>query len=323
MEGGEVRGRSVDLVLSETTAVVSCVAMAMFYVATLHAPTLVFRLPPPSSFSHFMYRRFCAAALSSVASVAFSSFLLLLPIGGSWDLAELLSLYGIRGDHFWQAVVFPISLTSMMYVGSMIFKLLSWVDSLREHDIDWDNVLSMDYICCSIRALREWLVSRAYNVMTWRNFVVAPVTEELVFRACMLPLLLCGGFRKYTAIFMCPVFFSLAHLNHFMEIYFQQNCQLVKALMVIGLQLGYTVVFGSYASFLYLRTGHILAPLVAHVFCNYMGLPVLFSRRRGLVSLAFVMGLISFIWLLFPMTRPDLYNFQTSNCRCWQGFCSW
>ena len=37
----------------------------------------------------------------------------------------------------------------------------------------------------------------------------APITEELVFRACMVPLLLCGGFSTYTVVFLCPIFFSL------------------------------------------------------------------------------------------------------------------
>lgn len=31
-----------------------------------------------------------------------------------------------------------------------------------------------------------------------------------------------------------------------------------------------------------LVSGHLLAPLVAHTFCNFMGLPVLFSRRSGM-----------------------------------------
>ncbi|MCH98139.1 CAAX prenyl protease 2-like, partial [Trifolium medium] len=44
------------------------------------------------------------------------------------------------------------------------------------------------------------------------------------------------------------------HLNHFMEIYTKQNYSIKKAAMVIGLQLGYTGVFGSYASFLFIRT---------------------------------------------------------------------
>lgn len=45
--------------------------------------------------------------------------------------------------------------------------------------------------------------------MRWlRNQVVAPLTEELVFRACMLPMLVpCAG--PSTAILTCPLFFGV------------------------------------------------------------------------------------------------------------------
>ncbi len=40
-------------------------------------------------------------------------------------------------------------------------------------------------------------------------------------------------------------------------------------------QLSYTTLFGSFASYLFLRTGSILPPITAHIFCNIMGLPQL------------------------------------------------
>ncbi|ONH96202.1 hypothetical protein PRUPE_7G112900 [Prunus persica] len=197
----------------------------------------------------------------------------------------------------WQAVIFPLTLTALMYGGSLVLKSLLLMSALREHmnfggGLSFNNIknLSEEIVACSR--------SIASDVLVWRTYVVAPLTEELVFRACMLPLLLCGGFQKSTVIFLCPIFFSL------------------------GLQLGYTVVFGSYASFLFIQTGHFLAPLVAHAFCNFMGLPVLVSRGKGIVSVASVAGIVGFLWLLFPMTHPELYNDRTDNCVCWQGYCS-
>ncbi|KAF3950688.1 hypothetical protein CMV_023586 [Castanea mollissima] len=264
-----------EAISKSAAAATACTAMALLYVAILHAPTLILRLPPPPSFDSFMIRRFIGAAVSSVLSLLICT--LILPIR-SKEASILFDVYGIRVDHIWQAVVLPVSLTCLMYAGSLVLKALLLVDWWRER------------------------VSRA-----WRNYVVAPLTEELVFRACMIPLLLCGGFKPYTAICLCPIFFSLAHLNHLMEFYSKQNFSLIKTFMVVGLQLGYTVIFGSYASFLYVRTGHLLAPLVAHIFCNFMGLPKLFSRRSGMVSVAFVAGMVGFLWLLFPMTHPDLY----------------
>ena len=53
--------------------------------------------------------------------------------------------------------------------------------------------------------------------MIWiRNYIVAPCSEELVFRACTLALLLqCT--EPFRAVFMCPLFFGAAHLHHMLE----------------------------------------------------------------------------------------------------------
>ncbi|XP_062117577.1 CAAX prenyl protease 2 [Humulus lupulus] len=285
--------------VSKPLAAVACAAMALSYVAILYAPTLVLRLRPPPSVKDFMIRRFICAATSSLVSVVFCY--LILP---------------------WQAVVFPLSLTCLMYAGSLVLKSLLLIDSISRY-ANSSGVTACGCIKYALKSLLEWGLSITSNILAWRNYVVAPLTEELVFRACMVPLLLCGGFKISSVIFLCPVFFSLAHLNHFMEVYSKQNYNFIKSFLAVGFQLGYTLIFGSYASFLFIRTGNLLAPLVAHICCNFMGLPVLFSRSKGIVSVAFLAGLFGFMWLLFPLTQPDLYNDRTNNCKCWHGYCSW
>ena len=42
---------------------------------------------------------------------------------------------------------------------------------------------------------------------------------------------------------------------------------------VLSFQSTYTTIFGMYSAFLFVRTGHIAAPVVAHGFCNFMGFP--------------------------------------------------
>ena len=37
-------------------------------------------------------------------------------------------------------------------------------------------------------------------------------------------------------------------------------------------QLSYTTLFGWFASYLFVRTGSIVPPLLSHMFCNYMGI---------------------------------------------------
>ncbi|XP_047167495.1 CAAX prenyl protease 2 [Vigna umbellata] len=306
-------------VVLNAMALFACIAMALFYVAILYAPTFLLRLSPPSSFETYMIRRFLCAIVSSILSLFLS--VLILPVQTK-ELHHIVGVFGIRRDHIWQAVILPLCLTSLMYAGSIFDKCLLLLASWRQHASSGD-ALSFDYYKIALHQFLDWLSEISSNILVWRNYVVAPLTEELVFRACMIPLLLCGGFKTYSVTLLCPIFFSLAHLNHFVEIYAKQNYRIMKAVMVIGLQLGYTVVFGSYASFLFIRTGHLVAPLVAHIFCNFMGLPVLYSQRSRIVSVTFIIGFLGFLWLLFPMTGPDLYNDRIDNCSCWQGYCTW
>lgn len=65
-----------DGVVSKPVAVSACVAMALLYVASLYAPTVLLRLPPPSSLNSFMIRRFLCAAVSTVLSLFLSALIL-------------------------------------------------------------------------------------------------------------------------------------------------------------------------------------------------------------------------------------------------------
>jgi prenyl protein peptidase len=237
--------------ISMSLAVATCVAMALFYVLILYVPTVILRLPSASSYTEFMIRRFICAAICTVASLVFTAFIL--PIK-SWEASYILGVYGIRKDHLWQGVVYPLLLTSLVYAGSLVLKLFTLLESWKENG---GGCSSFNYIRSFFQTIPASVLTSASNVSVWRNFIVAPVTEELVFRSCMIPLLLCAGFRINTAIFLCPVLFSLAHLNHFREMYIRHNRSYLRASLIVGLQLGYTVIFGAYASFLFIRTGNI------------------------------------------------------------------
>ncbi|XP_020523022.1 CAAX prenyl protease 2 isoform X3 [Amborella trichopoda] len=229
--------------ISSGIAVVACMAMALSYVLVLYAPTFILRLPPPLSLETYMIRRFACASISTAASLVACVFLL--PMKRSWNASSIFRVYGIRHDH------------------------------LQEESNGEGDSLTSGFS----HGFLERISSLTSNVLAWRNYVVAPLTEELVFRACMIPLLLCGGFSKYTIVFLSPIFFSLAHVNHLLELYYDQRISFSRAVMSVGLQLGYTVIFGYYASFLFIRTGHLAAPIAAHVFCNVMGLPLISSTR--------------------------------------------
>lgn len=309
--------------LSKPLAVAACIGMAFTYVGLLYAPRFILRLPPPASFKEHMLRRFVSAAIASVLAIIVAS-LLLLPVCDSQNtcIISILSAYGLRMDHLWQAVFFPIILTALLYLGPLVTAALEFITEWKEEE--------PQCYCGAVdlkSAYRKWAhatVSMGSDIQAWRNYVVAPLTEELVFRACMIPLLLCGGFQPSSIIFLSPVFFSLAHLNHFWELYYHQKYEIYRAALIVGLQLGYTILFGWYASFLFIRTGHLVAPIVAHTFCNIMGLPSMSCIQRGKVtSMAFLVGIAGFFLMLSPASNPVLYNYNITNCKCWSGFCKW
>lgn len=82
-----------------------------------------------------------------------------------------------------------------------------------------------------------------------------------------------------TTIFLSPLVFGLAHLHHAFE--FRVTHPHVAPTTVVVrsvVQLGYTTLFGAYATFLFLRSGSVLAVFVVHAFCNCMGLPRVWGR---------------------------------------------
>ena len=85
-------------------------------------------------------------------------------------------------------------------------------------------------------------------------------------------------------------------------------------IFLTGFQFTYTTLFGIYAAFLFVRTGHIIAPCIAHSYCNFIGFPDFgeIMHRRGYQRIvligAYVSGLLAWCSLLMPLTNPNLYD---------------
>ncbi|KAI2471701.1 hypothetical protein F4781DRAFT_386367 [Annulohypoxylon bovei var. microspora] len=131
---------------------------------------------------------------------------------------------------------------------------------------------------------RDWLALRPLSVLfaewtTWRNIVAGPFTEEVLFRSASVPLMLAAQTPVTTTIFLSPLVFGLSHLHHYYE--FRVSNPHVPASFLLArsvMQLGYTTLFGAYATFLFLRSGSLLAIFAVHAFCNCMGLPRVWGR---------------------------------------------
>ncbi|KAL4238758.1 CAAX prenyl protease [Mactra antiquata] len=201
---------------------------------------------------------------------------------------------GIRFNGIITALVIPLILTMVLFIGPLTLHYMDGVFRLYLEP-------------------RYWITS-VKNTIWLRNHVVAPLSEEFIFRACMLPLLV-PHFGEGWSVFICPLFFGVAHLHHMIEKITQHKEDVKEAFQTSAFQMAYTTVFGAYSAFLFLRTGHFIAPVLAHAFCNHMGFPafneVLAYNDKTLrwrLIAAFVFGLVAWIYLLYPLTAPFLYS---------------
>jgi len=105
-----------------------------------------------------------------------------------------------------------------------------------------------------------------------RNLIIGPLTEEIVFRACIVPPLLAAGFSTTMTVWCAPLFFGTAHIHHMIN-NIRNGISVKNALLITAVQFTYTYLFGAYSSFAYIKTGSVAAIFYGHAFCNMMGLP--------------------------------------------------
>ncbi|QRW25420.1 CAAX prenyl protease 2 [Rhizoctonia solani] len=153
----------------------------------------------------------------------------------------------------------------------------------------------------------------AVVAIVWKTEAsLSPLTEELVFRSCIVGAAKLAGIGHKKIIFLTPLWFGLAHIHHGHEQYNRlgrTRKALQRTLVIATVQLGYTTLFGWYASFLFLRTGSVITPTLAHAFCNVMGMPTVqddvrqHPNHKLLIWLTHAVGIVGFGFALGPWTR--------------------
>ncbi|XP_053298042.1 CAAX prenyl protease 2 [Pleuronectes platessa] len=271
--------------------VVSCLLLACVYVGSLY----VWKSSLPRDHPTVIKRR-CAsvllvAALSPVAVKAWTHWAEIRVNVSVWELM------GVRMEGFIPAVTLPLLLTVVFYLGPLVHSAM-------------DNPGGFTLELHSAFDVQSWR-SRVGDAVWLRDQVVAPVTEELVFRGAMLPMLVpCAG--PTGSIFTAPLFFGVAHLHHVIEQRRLHKESMSVILLVAGMQFLYTTVFGAFSAFIFMRTGHVVGPVVCHSFCNSQGLPDIGSAlqhpQRPALLFSYLMGVLLFVVLLFPLTDPFFYG---------------
>lgn len=274
--------------LSVTGGITSCFGLAAMFVGILYlVPTNKPRDDPETI-------RWRILATGLVTAVAPFYMLLWADSNTSDQGDELYHVLGIKLDGIIPAILYPIVLVSILYCGVWIHSLMGLVVT--------EGVFKA-YINASLTEFNIYVVLR--------NYVVAPFVEEFVFRACMLPMLTASMGMKI-GVLVCPLFFGIAHMHHLIEWYRWRQTHFTEALLITILQLCYTSLFGLYSAFLFVRTGHLVSPVISHVYCNIMGLPdidaIRHSKYSSVLWTVYVCSLVCFFIFLLPLTEPSLFQ---------------
>ncbi|XP_060912292.1 CAAX prenyl protease 2-like [Labrus mixtus] len=281
--------------------VLSCLLLACVYVGSLY----VWRSSLPRDHPSVIKRRCASVLLVSALSPA------VVKVWIHWaDVkvdVSVWELMGVRLEGLVPAALLPLLLTMVRQGVSSRENIEKEGISCLQQKIYICHRKVLTFICPDVQSWRQC----ARDAVWLRNQVVAPVTEELVFRGAMLPMLVpCTG--PTAAIFTAPLFFGVAHLHHIIEQRRLHKDSMRVILSISGIQFLYTTVFGAFTAFIFMRTGHVVGPILCHSFCNSQGLPdisaALQHPQKSPLLLSYVMGLLLFLVLLFPLTDPFFYG---------------
>ncbi|VDD94519.1 unnamed protein product [Enterobius vermicularis] len=232
-------------------------------------------------------RRFCGAVVCNLISILTTYILL------AQHHAQPLAVMGLHTRGMYAAFIFSLLLTSCCYLGNWV---MLWYDGQIEAYFDFT----------------EWRIS--FTSLPWfRDNVMAPITEELAFRACAASLIR-EVFSPLFTIAVAPLPFSLSHFHHVFDDA-KKGSDIWSAMRRRAFQALYSYVFGCYATFLFVRTENIISAIVSHSICNGMGLPMFnyieqYQSRLTRVVLwsSHITGFCIFLLLLMPLTEPYLYT---------------
>ncbi|KIO31420.1 hypothetical protein M407DRAFT_19565 [Tulasnella calospora MUT 4182] len=214
------------------------------------------------------------------------------------SFSEALSVLGLSlpsvNLNLW-SILRPHLLAPVLYVGPLYIMLL---DTTLPFQRDWD--------------FKRDVVEKFTSWQGLRNYSIAPATEELVFRSCIISMMKLSGATTKQMVFAGPLWFGVAHAHHAWElynIYGRTKSALQRAVLTCAFQLTYTTLFGWFTTFIFLRTGSVYPAITSHTFCNIMGLPDpgygarMFPRQAAVIYALHVVGMVAFGFALGPWTK--------------------
>jgi len=312
--------------LSITKTALYCVALSTCFVGSLYAlvPSRIRRLDR-DNIQQIRGRMFAVSMVSLVSTLTYPLVFCNIAMEGIEGSPSALEFMGWKW-HL-RTVLGVLAHTASLYFGSIATMLVQVIDRYARSPAD--TSFSAIFFSAFIKPVVSPYFDPFDESERWsqiRNIIMAPLTEEIVFRGCMMSPLLASGLGPIGATFIAPLFFGVAHAHHAI-LKLQGGAKPAHVIVLTAFQFTYTSLFGSYAAHVFIRTGSIPAVFLSHSFCNSMGLPDLsFLYKTGgrysslyqfrfFLLISYLIGVITFVWgirsdmlLPLPSRLPELIS---------------
>jgi len=312
------------------TAILYCCFLAVAFVGSLYVlvPSAIRKLPR----DHPTHIQFRSLACLIVCAGAIFSYPYLFCADGI-ESANSQKIFSIERIMLFPSLshrqfrgIFGILLhTFIIYIGPCFASLLRIYENRGRSGLQGENQNTFEVMRWFLSYKNMLPDNKQQFWIAMRNYFIAPLTEEIIFRGCMVPLLLASGMSTLKVSLVAPLFFGIAHLHHAATRI--SNGERPRSVMVMTtFQFLYTSLFGSYASYAFIRSGSVLAVTFSHSYCNWMGLPdlsfvsnfyhPLYQYRMAILP-SYIIGICTF-WhmfqsnLLLPLP-PELPGLIISN----------
>jgi prenyl protein peptidase len=293
-----------------------CTLLSVFYVASLYClvPPKIRQLHNRDDPIQIQWRGF-ATSIVSIISIASYGAMFCEPLTAesgivhpvNWSLDFRSTFVATCG------VVFHVSI---LYFGVYLRAVLLVYDAIRKQNgnVSPSNLLYY-LIVWYVNPIYESIIQNN-NMKRWivlRNLLIAPITEEIVFRSCMVSALISTGMAASKVCLVAPLFFGVAHLHHAV-LKLHQGQPLVSVVLMTFFQFLYTSLFGAYVSYSYQRSASIIAIVVCHSMCNALGIPdisflqqnSILYPQRVIVLASLILGFVGFIVCMAFFNLPPL-----------------
>ncbi|CCH60820.1 hypothetical protein TBLA_0D03200 [Henningerozyma blattae CBS 6284] len=185
-------------------------------------------------------------SLGIIPSVYYNS------INHSWN--------GTHAILFIKQTISTLSLISSLYIGILI-----------------DNVLFY-YLIKDSNSIMEDLKEEIHSIWGVRNYIFAPITEEVFYTSMILTSYLSlndvQDLTMKQLLILPPIFFGFAHLHHAYSKIQMGTISKLNVILNSMFQFIYTTIFGILTNFIFLKTnGNLWCCIILHSYCNYMGFP--------------------------------------------------